>query len=1162
MANRMGVLRWNTERPPAHCLTHKSGTAVTLTSMCDGRRAPPARAQRISPNAPARRIDGLDLVRTNSPSSNSDSNPGSKNLPPKLHFHSADVGWRPTTLQPPFLVAFAIITALLIVAIEYMLQRSKANGAVAFTSSPSFAGFVDYCFVYGPLVLAVLYGLAWESVDHNIKCLEPYFQLSKPGGATVEHSLLLNYSYVIAVFAPFIAIRKSIQSSVSQRFIAGVHQNPQSSCTTFQSAHKTPPHSGELWTAKSTLYEARLDCVPGVLEVLEQNGSAVVQFSSEAANPSFILNDGKIGDLINYNSPYSSFMLHERLIRALNGDIVRLQKDALVGFFGRQSKGAPSKTNSRPLSWASRLAKSSVIFCTPVHEQQEVEVTVDAKLQQIQNITELESPKVRFDGLNITYWQDHLLGYTCSASTAGFNLTTNDRLFNVSSDRPCQWGLPNHLSQMRKRPAFRTLLEYFTDGTPTDIVLVRPRDSVTCVKPNVLRDFEGAEFMRFKQLVASLKRKGHRYFLHDQKVAVCNEDNTDMANESGRTIYKLVPGEESQAPGENNQETVDPDNLDRSKIVLEKPWSLAVQIGVLATVVIIGGVILLGVFYQRSNTQNGFREPASQFLYEFYSSYLPTICALLFSGYLTLLATHVTLTYPFIQLGRGEPPPHRCVTITSSSHRALKTRNFLLASLSVSILLANVLAVALSGLFHKDLISLEGTGNVALKWPVESLSEFNGTLGALFEGVSDIDAEFFCAATGVGLGFRQLPWTTDSFYYVPFSDQNPAINHTNYTAEIWGIGVDITYEVIPEEEVRIWNSPVNDSSVPPRATFSYPTFRDAINTTLIIENSKVFDFRMEKEPLQRYLEVEEFGGNGTSIRKQSASEFYELVPAAYPPTLSGPWKFFGGWFRYEFATRNVKIDRSSDRDLVGDTIDGPTTYISMYTAIRCSPAPKLVRSVVLADPDGAILNSNDTTIPAAISGASNMTGLPGVLDSFQDMMNRITGKSRDVKANDISESVRKRDPRPSNWLSFLIHREAQEKNAVFDLYSYPTQSAQAMETVYKRLFAIYVSLHADRIMGADKAQTRDATFVRHTVNRVFMTPVAFFVSVVLLVVFVPVVAWTGAVEDVAGMAGAREKERERALNEVGHRYGYGWFETETGDRHFGIDREPLLKSDR
>jgi hypothetical protein len=163
-----------------------------------------------SQNTPAKRIDGEELLRTNSPSFDTNSNQHPKDLPSKLAFQSTDVGWRPAALKSPFLLAFAIITALFIIAIECLLRRSKTNGAVAFTSSPSSATFTDYFFVYGPLVLAVLYGLVWAGVDHNIKRLEPYFQLSKPGGVTTEHSLLLNYPYVISAFAPFIAIRKRL----------------------------------------------------------------------------------------------------------------------------------------------------------------------------------------------------------------------------------------------------------------------------------------------------------------------------------------------------------------------------------------------------------------------------------------------------------------------------------------------------------------------------------------------------------------------------------------------------------------------------------------------------------------------------------------------------------------------------------------------------------------------------------------------------------------------------------------------------------------------------------------------------------------------------------------------------------------------------------------
>lgn len=36
------------------------------------------------------------------------------------------------------------------------------------------------------------------------------------------------------------------------------------------------------------------------------------------------------------------------------------------------------------------------------------------------------------------------------------------------------------------------------------------------------------------------------------------------------------------------------------------------------------------------------------------------------------------------------------------------------------------------------------------------------------------------------------------------------------------------------------------------------------------------------------------------------------------------------------------------------------------------------------------------------------------------------------------------------------------------------------------------------------------------------------------------------------------KEREEMMEDTGYRYGYGWFIRRDGERHFGIDREPLL----
>lgn len=63
-------------------------------------------------------------------------------------------------------------------------------------------------FRYFPTLISVLYGLLWTWIDHDIKRLEPYYQLSKPGGALARDSLLLNYPYSLVATVPITAFRR------------------------------------------------------------------------------------------------------------------------------------------------------------------------------------------------------------------------------------------------------------------------------------------------------------------------------------------------------------------------------------------------------------------------------------------------------------------------------------------------------------------------------------------------------------------------------------------------------------------------------------------------------------------------------------------------------------------------------------------------------------------------------------------------------------------------------------------------------------------------------------------------------------------------------------------------------------------------------------------
>lgn len=111
-----------------------------------------------------------------------------------------------------------MLILVLIGVTTYLLYLSDGDGAVVFTSSST--TWVAFCCDYGPTLVAVLYGLIWATIDHDVKRLEPYFQLSKPAGATAENSLLLFYPYMLHVWVPYVAIRKKyvVQSHISGNY--------------------------------------------------------------------------------------------------------------------------------------------------------------------------------------------------------------------------------------------------------------------------------------------------------------------------------------------------------------------------------------------------------------------------------------------------------------------------------------------------------------------------------------------------------------------------------------------------------------------------------------------------------------------------------------------------------------------------------------------------------------------------------------------------------------------------------------------------------------------------------------------------------------------------------------------------------------------------------
>ncbi|OQO13974.1 hypothetical protein B0A48_00849 [Cryoendolithus antarcticus] len=122
---------------------------------------------------------------------------------------SAAKAWKPITLRLPYLSSLVLITLALIAIIQWLLFRSRADQGIL--SAPNINKLplrTSFLYLYLPTIISVIYSFLWTWVDLDVKRLEPYFQLSKTGGATADHSILLHYPFDFLASVPLKAVRR------------------------------------------------------------------------------------------------------------------------------------------------------------------------------------------------------------------------------------------------------------------------------------------------------------------------------------------------------------------------------------------------------------------------------------------------------------------------------------------------------------------------------------------------------------------------------------------------------------------------------------------------------------------------------------------------------------------------------------------------------------------------------------------------------------------------------------------------------------------------------------------------------------------------------------------------------------------------------------------
>jgi Protein of unknown function (DUF3433) len=135
--------------------------------------------------------------------------------PKKSYFFPDDPhkpSWRPVSMRWPYITLLIVIALGLAGLQEFLCQlsmrRQKTNdGLIKFKNPKDIPTMVYFAWKYMPTMILVTYGVMWQIVDYEVKRLEPYYQLSKPEGATARESLNLDYLTFMSYLIPLMATR-------------------------------------------------------------------------------------------------------------------------------------------------------------------------------------------------------------------------------------------------------------------------------------------------------------------------------------------------------------------------------------------------------------------------------------------------------------------------------------------------------------------------------------------------------------------------------------------------------------------------------------------------------------------------------------------------------------------------------------------------------------------------------------------------------------------------------------------------------------------------------------------------------------------------------------------------------------------------------------------
>ena len=564
-------------------------------------------------------------------------------------------------------------------------------------------------------------------------------------------------------------------------------------------------------------------------------------------------------------------------------------------------------------------------------------------------------------------------------------------------------------------------------------------------------------------------------------------------------------------------------------------------------------------------------------------SFIPTVIATLLEPFWVLVGRYLALYQPYIELRRGNASPASSLGLKYTNippvliaPRALRHGHIILFLASMMVIAANLLAVALGGIFSRRFQPL--TSDIMVTYPLtSSINTKIKSLNAsqiVTQGTFAKDGEehWLVVNTNVVEGTELPPWVTDEFYFLPF-EWEPGNKSGLRTSMTQGYGGNLTCQLIAGNSFQLISQ------------------TDEVETMVLGFNGTM--------PTS----------DGDSVRCQNARPINAdfLNPGTHPLAAEWVWGL-------QASNRSDQKAMQACHSLIlagwgrGEAnIVDPIPPISKPLTTNTSQA---LAAAIFRKKGSANMQSNTTIICSQqiTTGEFRVT----VDDEGRVKRSKLIGElkyddprifNRSTSVGNFTAQLAKllRLPPKQKYDVGIMHND--NTSHCFSLFigehlinktlsnpSTPPPSfedaQQALSKFYKRFFTILLAQNWNSIfVPAGNVHRSKVGQLESLEPRISMDTVMFYIAVVILgfqliagtIIFVltprrflPRFPYnlaseisffhaSSALSDVAGTANMSSAMRSRHLKRLGGTYGYGRFKGSDGESHVGIERMSLIK---